>query len=145
MEKLYIEPHIGIGLVELNMTRNEVHEVMGHNFESFYKFKESLVDGYYSSCFQVFYSKDNEVEYIEISKDITKKYDVRYNQIKVFDTIANDLIKQIADQTPYDPNNPENPYSYIFKGTDLNLWRQDSEEPYFDTIGIGIKGYYSNV
>jgi hypothetical protein len=76
---------------------------------------------------------------------------VTYKGISVFETEAEELIRLIALDTPYNGGDPELGYSFVFPRLELSLWRpvipesiDDENGKYFSTIGIGRKGYYSN-
>ena len=83
---------------------------------------------------------------------------VLYQDTNVFETTAEQLLGVVARDTDYDKDRPEQGYSFIFPEVELSLWRQnlledeeddmDGEEyekpgTYFDTVGVGASGYYS--
>ena len=103
--------------------------------------------------FSVDYDSDNRVEYISISNPKEEGIKILYRGIDVFGTPATDLIEQIENLTDlrYDRGDPELQYSFIFQDVDLSFWRpvlQENENDeggkYFEAIGIGIKGYYTD-
>ena len=56
----------------------------------------------------------------------------------------------ISQEAPYDPEDPEFEFIYVFPKLERALWRplnpEDEDDPegqYFSTIGIGRQGYFS--
>jgi hypothetical protein len=156
MRKFIIEPFIGVGPVRIGMTRAEVLRAMsGRKSDPFRKGPDAIheTDAFYGSCFQVFYegaARHPVVDFIELSRG----YGLRpfYRDCDVFGTPAAKVVAQISQDCPYDADDPDIPYSYLFRKLQLSLWRQcvpesarDKEGRYFDTIGIGRKGYYDGV
>ena len=73
-----------------------------------------------------------------------------YRGTDVFAQPAARLVELVAQDGPYDPDDPELGYSYIFPHLELALWRpvlpegeEDPEGRYFSTIGVGRPGYFS--
>jgi hypothetical protein len=142
-------PLKGVSPVLLGMSREESHAAMGVSPKTFRKSSDdaSLTDAYDEATFQVFFDEKDAVEYIELSSG--GAIPVLYKGLPVFETQADELIEIISQDAPYDENDPELGYSYIFPLLELSLWRpaisEDEEEGrYFSTIGIGRKGYYSD-
>ena len=152
MNHMYeVAPLKGVGLILLGMSREASRSAMGVSPETFIKSSASdfLTDTYNDFGFQVFFDAKDTVEYIELSAG--RPIPVIYKGISVFETRADDLIEIISLDAPYDENDPEFGYGYIFPMLELSLWRpvipesrNDEVGRYFSTIGIGIKGYYSN-
>jgi len=145
-----VVPLKGVGPVLLKMGREESRAAMGIQPETFRKTVDSamLTDSYYDSAFQVFFDDRDEVEYIELSSG--GPISAIYKGISLFEIAAADLVEFLANDAPYDRNDPELGYSYIFPNLELSLWRpvlpendEDEEGQYFSTVGIGTKGYYS--
>ncbi len=144
-------PHVGIGPVRLGISREESRSVMGEEPETFKKLvdDDTDTDAYHNSSFQVFFDRNNTVEYIEVSRG--EPLDVTYKGTNVFETKANDLVQMISSDAAFDPDDPELGYSYRFPQLELALWRpivpedddQDSQHHYFSTIGVGRPGYFS--
>jgi hypothetical protein len=146
-------PLRGIGPVFLDMSREQVRSAMGMQPRSFKKsFAGSdLADAYHEGGFQVFYDKEDRVEYIELSS-LDSSFIAVYKGGLVFHTKASDLVDLISKDTPFDPDDPELGYGYVFPALELSLWRpikpesdDDLEGQYFSTIGVGRRGYYSRV
>jgi hypothetical protein len=137
-------PLIGIGPVRLKMTREESRRAMGRPPDPVQKSSAdgALTDAYFDSAFQVFFDDRDLVEYIEVSgpgPDIAALYLGK----DAHRTEAAELVKRIVANAPYDPDDPELGWSYLFPSLELSLWRPTAEEPYFATIGIGRHGYFS--
>lgn len=144
-------PHQGVGPVLLGMTREESRAAMNVPPHSFRKgrFASTDTDGYLDNAFQVFFDHDDRVEFIELSNApaITATYKGR----DLFALHADDVVRFVARDAPFDPDDPELGYSYIFPDLELALWRsirpEDEHDPegrHFATIGIGKRGYFSN-
>ncbi len=109
----------------------------------------TLTRTYHNSSFQVFFDRDNKVEYIEVSR--YEPLRVTYKGTNVFETKANDLVQTISSDAPFDPDDPELGYSYTFPQLELALWRpivpkddnHNSQHHYFSTMGVGQPGYFS--
>lgn len=151
MREYQVVPKVGIGPVKLGMHRAEVHSLMGTPPVGFRKTETERyeTDAYHQNGFQVFYAGDEpRVEYIELSRD--SGFVVYYKGIDVFGTKAEDIVNLIAQDAPFDQNDQELGYSYVFPALELCVWRpvvpeseDDPDGRYFSTIGIGVAGYYS--
>ena len=141
MEKFLIEPLLGIGLVKFGMSREEV----AYTVPKIYR------------TFRIFYDEANKVEYIELAGYKSEDFMAIYNGINIFETKADAIIEEISKKVPYDKTCPEISYTYIFPDLELSFWMaiipskdddKDSDDYndslYFQTVGIGIRGYYSN-
>jgi hypothetical protein len=144
-----VVPHEGIGPIVFGMSREQSRAAMGTTPETFRKSGHDATetDAYHHSAFQVFFDKDI-VEYIELSAD--ESVTATYKGRNVFETKAQELVDLVSREAPYDPEDPELGYSYIFPKLELALWRplkpeseDDPEGRYFSTIGIGRQGYFS--
>ncbi len=142
-------PLKGIGPVLLGMSREEVHLAMGMPTCSFKKCPAApnLTEAYHKGGFQVFFDEHDRVEYIELSS-LDDSFTAVYKGKEVFQTKAEDLVDFISQDAPFDPEDPEIGYSYVFPQLELSVWRpclpeDDPEGEYFSTIGVGRRGYYS--
>ena len=142
-----IQPLHGIEPVAFNMDRESVHRGLKANC----KVVEAaeLREYYYGGEFSVFYDSGMKVQYIELSASTENT--VYYNGVDVFNTPADDLVQLITRDYAFDPNDFELGYTYMFPEIELSLWRptipesdDDEEGRYFQTIGIGRRGYYSD-
>jgi hypothetical protein len=106
-------------------------------------------DAFFNSGFQVYYKGDaSTVEFIELARD--SGFKALYGGVDVFASQAEELVERIAQDSPFDPEDPFIGYSYIFPDLELSLWRpvvpaspDDDEGQHFSWIGIGVRGYYS--
>ncbi|CAG0949031.1 hypothetical protein ANRL3_00092 [Anaerolineae bacterium] len=152
MVEYKIVPGVGIGSVKLGASRDEARAMMRMELHCFRKIETNRYecDAYHENGFQIFYNGDKpHVEYIELSSGCG--FIASYRGIDVFSIKANDLVDLIFQETSFDEDDPELGYSYVFPEIELSLWRsvlpQSLDDPsgqFFSTIGIGIKGYYSN-
>ena len=65
---------------------------------------------------------------------------------------ADDAVAHIQSIAPYDANDPELGYSYVFPGLQLSLWRpvipdaeqnaDDTTGRRFEAVGVGGEGYF---
>jgi hypothetical protein len=167
MASIKIELNIGIDGIKLGMTRDEVHEVIGKDYLSFNR-GNSNIDAYYSGCLQVNYDAYYEVNFFEIASGICMYFDVFLNDVNVFETKAEELVKYIERFAEYGRDDWEVKlgHSYVFKGIGLSLWRsrvfrdevvqeewfkklsqeqKDDEMKYrfFESVGIAVNGYWN--
>ena len=148
-----IQPLIGVGPVRLGMSRDEVRRVMPEPAKPFRKARTSQheTDAFHQNSFQVFYGGDlPTVEYVELSRGSVVR--ALYRDLDVFATPADEVVAHIARDSQFDQSDPEIPYSYLFRGLQLSLWRPtipesdaDTDGRCFSTIGIGKRGYYDVV
>ena len=119
-----IKPHIGIGNVELNMSRSDVKKAIGE--EHFSGSKEEM-DYYYNNSLQIEFEND-KADFIGIS--LHPSYNVIYKNINVFDTEAKELFNLIAsnEEQTHEFSSSE----YLFPNQVVTLW--DADEQY-DRIG----------
>jgi hypothetical protein len=107
-----------------------------------------MVDAFFESTFQVSYSVAvGVVEFIELAK--SRSFRALFDGVDVFATPASELVTLIERSAPWDPEDSELGYSYVFPNLDLSLWRPcvpDSpthgDGQFFEAIGIGILGYF---
>jgi hypothetical protein len=139
-----VQPLVGVMPVRLGMLRSEVREVMRVPPHEYRKAPNVPADAFHGG-FHVFYGgEEPSVEYIELSRDCG--FDAVFDGTNVFDVPADDLVSQLTRLTPFDPNDPELGYSFVFPRWELALWRPvtlDVEGRYFSTVGIGVRGYFS--
>ena len=70
--------------------------------------------------------------------------------IDLLNTDAMKVVSRLEALAAYDRTDSELGYSFIFPELELALWRpvlpespKDKEGHYFDSVGIGVKGYFS--
>ena len=147
LPKYEVKPRSGVGAVALGMSRPDVRARMPGEPVTFRKGSGGPdVDAWHEAGFQVFYSDDDTVEYIELNRGAV---DAWFEGTAVFDVDADQLVEALRSRSPIDEDDAELGYSYVFPLWDLSLWRRcvpesptDEEGRYFDTIGIGVPGYY---
>lgn len=145
-----VSPHVGVGPIRLGMSRSLVRSLMPGPRKSFRRASSNPheTDAFHGQGFQVFYGgAEPVVEYIELSRD--SGFRALYGGMDIFETPADEVVALISSNAPFDPNDEEIGYSYIFPILDLSLWRptvpdspEDAEGRQFSTIGVGGKGYY---
>lgn len=150
MRDYTVQPFVGVGPVRLGMSRDEVRSAMPEPSEPFRKGLTSRheTDAFHQNAFQVFYDGEPPtVEYIELSRSSVLR--AVYRDLDVFATPADEVVTYISRDSGFDQSDPEIPYSYLFRGLQLSLWRptipasdKDTEGRFFSTIGIGKSGYY---
>lgn len=147
-----VEPLSGIGPARLGVPRDELRAAMNAVSETFRKVEGDRweTDAYFGGGFQVFYGgHEPRVEFIELSR--SGGMVALFEGLDVFGTPAAELIARLDRRCPYDRNDPEIGYSYIFRDWELALWRPvvpegpgDDEGRYFSTIGVGVRGYFDD-
>ena len=149
MQEITVKPLESVLNVKLGETKENVIKIIGQPSASF-----EQTDHYQNQTpmFSIDYDKNQKVEYINISNPNSKNIKVSFKQIDLFNSVAREVISKLEKHnlTP-DPKDPEFGYSFIFLNNELSLWRPtqpeaecDEDGKYFECIGIGIKGYYSN-
>lgn len=141
-------PHCGIGPLRLGMARAEARRCMPEPPTEFRKTATGpWVDAWHECGFQAFYSEAGTIEFLEVSRGAV---DARLRGIPVFDTDVDEVVRRLRAEADIDEDDPDLPYSYVFPEWDLALWRQfvpedpdDTEGRLFDTVGVGMPGYYS--
>lgn len=141
---LKIIPNEGIGPVTIGMTRGQVIEALSQKPDS-----DEDTDYFYESGLRVDYSEEGLVEFIEVSRDCNLM--VFFDDQEVFSTKVEDLVAYVRETYSLDEEDPEAGYSYIFPEIELSFWRSELPEAtemdhqsYFDTVGLGKQGYFSD-
>ncbi|MBC3861508.1 hypothetical protein H8K32_05290 [Undibacterium jejuense] len=138
-----IVPTFGIGQIQFGMSRHEVRSALGAP-----EFSHDCQDGFLSG-FHVSYDPAGLVEFIELAKSdkfFTSFHDKSLNSLKADQTVA--FVSEFDDA---DISAPEFGHSFIFPVLEMSLWHavmpdspDDPEGQYFDAIGIGRLGYFSD-
>jgi hypothetical protein len=142
-----LKPLHGVGPVSLGASREAVIAALGVPTASFYKTPDSRypTDAWFGNGFQVFYEGEQPmVAFIELSEGCN--FEVFLFDLPVFSTTTPTLIREVGHRAKLDETDPELGYTYIFPSLELAFWRpdnDDSEAPYFSTVGIGVSGYFS--
>lgn len=121
--KLEIIPHVGVGLVRLGMSREDVKSALGGVFSGEHK----RIDYYFSNSLQVEFHKER-VDFIGVS--FAEDYEALYQGNNVFDLEAYELFMLIAKNEEQDHKYNES--EYLFPNQIVTLW--DADEQY-DRLG----------
>jgi hypothetical protein len=164
MKKFIVEPLKGIGVINLGDVKSDVHSALGKTDTT-----GNDPDYYFENCLQVHYDKDNKVEFIEFCTG--GPIEIEVFGANPFQLLANDLVNLLKEKNGPVFNKREAPFSYAFKTLSIGIFRESSEEDilesieeckkegtykenedwlledlekfkYFQTLGIGVKGYY---
>jgi len=142
-------PRVGIGPVRPGMTRDEARVALVAEPTPFSKagLDASRADVFHAFGFQVFYTAEGLVDYIELSAG--PHIEATLNGMAVFATPSEQVVAAVAALSPFDSSDPELGYSYVFPELDLAFWRpvlpespDDPEGRYFATVGVGSEGYF---
>ena len=135
------------------MSRDEVLRAMPEPSDPFRKSEMARheADSFHQNAFQVFYDGDQPtVEYIELWRGSPVR--AFYRDLDVFATPADEVVASVSRDSAFDTANSEIPYSYLFRGLQLSLWRPvipesdtDTRGRFFTTIGMGRRGYYDGI
>lgn len=144
MKTFEIKPKIGVGPIRFGMTRAEVREQLG-----------SPEDGdsdreWYLEDLAIDFDASGRVSFIEIAE--SENYKATLNSKCLHDLEADEAIAHVQAIAPYDENDPELGYTYMFPNLQISLWRpiipddeQDPEDPTgrrFEAVGVGGEGYF---
>jgi hypothetical protein len=153
MNEYEVIPHVGVGPVRLGMPRAQVRLAMTRPPNSFKKGASAVhaTDAFHDGAFQVFYrGPEPTVEFIELSSGLGVR--ALYQGVSVFETTADEVAARIMQEARFWAEDPELGYSYIFPDLELGLWRpslpespQAEEVRSFASVGIGIRGYYTDL
>ncbi|TDL65492.1 hypothetical protein E2R58_18620 [Paenibacillus amylolyticus] len=162
MEPLEVIPMVGIGPFKLGMSKSEVEEII-----------ECITPEISQLYNQLEYDSEHKLYFIEVSNPHDYSPDesdvvLTYDNIDVFRTKADDLVKLIDSKTPYTRDiDAELGFSFIFKDIQLALWRpsvmteemlnsvefltefspenQELEKRffYFRTVAVAAPGYFN--
>ena len=148
MEQFEVIPlNSSMGVV-LGWTREETLDAIGAPESTVGK-----IDYYHQRLpnFHVHYNEQGLVEFIEVANPMDGQIKVLLLEVDLFNTPADKVISEIENlaRLTFDQNDPELPYSYTFPGLELSFWRptvpedeKDEDGRFFESVGIGIKGYY---
>lgn len=153
MNILDIIPSESIGTIKIGMTRMEA---------------EANVNAYANLIINLDFDLDNKVNFIEVGYATADYLQCLYNDIDLFNTKVDELIKLLDQISPYDRSNAELGYTYNFPLIGLSLWRsvmlsdedlqqdwfkeldpeiQKDEMKYlfFEAVAVYKPGYYDNI
>ncbi len=166
MENFIIRPCIGIGNLELGMSREQIHELLGSQCHT--EIKDGIMCDYYlNMLIQICYDDNLSVNFIEIS--CSTECSVFYKETDIFKTKAEDLIQYLNKEAEYlNTCEARNGYGYIYEDLGLSLYRsqvmnektmkeqwflelsQEQKEDElrflnFEAVAVWSKGYYDTV
>ena len=146
MKKFAIEPLVGVGPIKFGMTRKEVRKHIGKPDGKIDEDREWYLDG-----IAIDFDGDGRVAFIEIAE--SDSYQVLFNGKCLHTMKADAAVRHLEKSAPYDPENPELGYSYIFPSLEISLWRQaipdedqEKDDPTgrtFEAVGVGPSGYFT--
>jgi hypothetical protein len=144
-----IVPDVRIGPVKLGSSREEVRAAMGTDPHICRRFN-SDEHHWHKSSLQVHYEDQSQtVEFIEVAQ--SDEFIALYKGLDVHRTKADELVAHVSADTPYDPDDWELGYTYVFRAIELSLWRPivpespaDLDGQFFEAVGLGIRGYFSD-
>jgi hypothetical protein len=148
MRAFEVKPLNGVAPITLGMSREASRQAMSQPFHTIQKVEGgSWVDAYFENSFQIFFCRQNTVEFIELSSHAEAS--VILMGLDVFSTDAKSLLAALAQASSLISD--DNGYSYVDPALSLGLWRpvlpdvDDDTGRLFSTVGIGIHGYYASV
>lgn len=121
MDLLVIEPGKAIGTIELGMSKKEV-EACIQAYTAKYM-KPSYSERFFEHVFMVKYDSEGRVVFIEIPSSLKDVFSCQYRGMDVFNTKAEELAAKIDQISPYDRDDWELGYMYIFRELGLSFWR----------------------
>jgi hypothetical protein len=146
VEDFDIIPHQGVGPIRLGMSRADVHEHFGkpdHVDDA----REWFLDG-----FAVDFDSSGVVEFIELAE--STRFKALFNGQSLHELDADDAVALVVADAPFDEDDPELGYTYVFPKMQMSLWRpmipdteQSPDDPdgrHFQAIGLGRKGYFDS-
>jgi hypothetical protein len=90
------------------------------------------------------------VEFIEVAQ--SDEFVALYKGgVDVHRTKVDELVAYVARDTHFESSDRELGYVYVFPAIELSLWRatlpesaDDPDGQFFEAVGLGIRGYFSN-
>ena len=150
MPQFALRPHVGAGPVQFGMTRESVRAALETVPVLFRRGgpDDPEIEAYFDSALQVSYDRDGRVEFIELARD--PALSAVYQGHDLLTLTAQEAVDLLAREAPFDPDDSEFGYSYIFPALDLSLWREtipeDADDPdgrVFSAVGLGVLGYFT--
>ena len=97
---------------------------------------------YFDSELALDFDLDDRLEFIEFLGGHYGRLKPYIYGISVFDTRDTDVVRILSEHNDGEIDDSEDD-SFGFLETSIGIWKDSEEEEYWTTIGIGIKGYYS--
>jgi hypothetical protein len=137
-----LQPHEGALPLKLGMLQSEVRALCGTPLDKTPKYDYSHRNG-----LQVEYRKER-VAFIQISRGFGLV--AQYQGVDVLAASAEDIIKLVSTDAPYDAKHPELGYTYRFPFPGITFWRpvcptgpSDTEGKFFKTVAIAVRGCWT--
>lgn len=142
MQRFELQPLEGAGNIKLGASKSDVHAILGEPISV-----RGKKEFYFSNSVQISYSSEGSVEFIEFASDIS----VTWNGLDVFSTPVDELVELVSKFSSPAAKDFEPGYTFTFPESEVGFWRPtqpdeyDPEEgKYFESVGLGRKGYYSD-
>jgi hypothetical protein len=139
-----IEPLVGVSDVRLGMSYDEVVGVLGEPSQT--RRGSPGMICYWPQGVSVHFNPD--AEFIEIARRMGLSPTLL--GAEVFVTRADDLVQVLAAAGHDLDSDTERGHSFVFRDLQVGLWRasvpednDDAEGHYFDSVGLGMPGYYT--
>lgn len=141
MQEFKVIPHQSIGPIHLGMLRDNVRQIFGSpNSVEQAHVKWGIHwpdrDFFFRNAFQVTYNSELEVTHIEVASE--PDYVVTFAGINVHAANPREVIAALEKLAPVDNEFREYPVNLWFPDLDLNLFRSQTNDGNFETIGISI-------
>jgi hypothetical protein len=146
MTTFEITPHVGVGPINLGMTREEVHFLLGDPQHAGGG-REGFLRG-----FMVDFDDKGRVEFIELA--CSEMFKATFHGICLHEVPAKEALDFLCRFDKYDESDPELGHSYVFLDLQMSLWRgtrpapdQHPDDPdgrYFEAVGIAVDGYFTS-
>lgn len=130
MKELIIIPNKSIGAIKLGMEREQVEKLFDYKCEEEEQIGELLSVRYNRSRIIILYENNKVVE-ITLDSSISEEYNVILEEINLFTTKVEDIIKYLRNYSEYSYNSDDELLSteYIFKDLGIVFWRESAFHP----------------
>jgi len=134
MDTYAIKPHVGVGPIDLLMSRADVHRVLGKPRRVSAE-RETFLDGFF-----VDFDAEGRVEFIELAQGA--RFRGLFHGVCLHELPAEEAVAFVSRYGEYDANHLELGYSYIFVDLQLSLWRGTLDRR-FEAVGVAVDGYFA--
>ena len=97
---------------------------------------------YFDSELALDFDRNDRLEFIEFLGGHYGKLKPYIYGISVFDTKDTDVVRILSEHNNGEIDDSEND-SFGFLETSIGIWKDSEDEEYWTTLGIGVKGYYT--